>query len=198
MGMTGRQKVLKTLYPIFSVFNYLTGRGTSIRREKNAAIPPSNIYEMIVDLNNGTRFSLDNWKGKKILIVNTASNCGYTPQYEELQELKEMFEGRLEVIAFPANDFKEQEKGTDDEIASFCRKNYGVTFPLASKSSVKHGPGQNPVFQWLTQKERNGWNNFQPPWNFSKYLISEDGRLLACFDPSVSPISKEMLQAIEG
>lgn len=197
MGMTGRQIVLKTLYPIFSVFNYLTGRGTSIRREKNAVIPPISIYGLTVILNNGTRFSLETWKGKKVLLVNTASNCGYTPQYEELQELKEMYEGRLEVLAFPANDFKEQEKGTDEEIESFCKINYGVSFPLASKSSVIHGPQQNPVFQWLTQKDKNGWNNFQPPWNFSKYLVSEDGRLLACFDPSVSPISKEMLQAIE-
>ncbi len=198
MKMTGRQKLLKTFYPIFSVFNYLTGRGTTIRKEMHETIPPESVYKLEVSLNNGEKITLATLQGKKILIVNTASNCGYTPQYEELQELKEMFGDKLEVIGFPANDFKEQEKGNDEEIAHFCKINYGVSFPLVLKSSVLPGPEQHPVFQWLTKKEKNGWNDHPPSWNFSKYLIDEDGRLLCCFDPSVSPISKEVLNAIEG
>ena len=198
MKMSGRQKLLKTFYPIFSVFNYLTGRGTGIHKAKSGSIPPASIYEMEVLLNTGQNISLSSLQGKKILIVNTASNCGYTPQYEELQELKEMFRDKLEIIGFPANDFKEQEKGNDDEIAHFCKVNYGVSFPLVTKSTVKPGPGQHPVFQWLTSKEKNGWNGHPPSWNFSKYLLDEEGRLIFCFDPSVSPISKEMLSAIES
>ena len=121
------------------------------------------------------------------MIVNTASECGYTAQYAELQQLYTKYADQLTIIGFPSNDFKEQEKGTDDEIAAFCKVNFGVTFPLAKKSSVLKGLGQNEVFQWLTMKEMNGWNEQQPTWNFSKYLIDEKGRLTHYFDPSVVP-----------
>jgi glutathione peroxidase len=195
--MTGRQIILKTLYPLFSIYNYLTGRGTHIRVDKLKLSPPESIYSILFRLNDGSDFSFSSWKGKKILVVNTASNCGYTPQYDELQELSEMYEGRLYVIGFPANDFKEQEKGNDEEIAAFCKLHYGVCFPLASKSMVIPGPEQNPVFQWLTQKEKNGWNDSPPSWNFSKYLIDENGRLACCIEPSVSPVSRELIAIIE-
>jgi glutathione peroxidase len=129
-------------------------------------------------------------------LVNTASNCGYTNQYEELQQLYEQYNNRLVILGFPSNDFKEQEKGNDDEIARFCKINYGVTFPLMKKSVVIKGAGQNPVFQWLSDAAQNGWNTKTPSWNFSKYLVNESGMLTHYFDPAISPLSKEVLAAI--
>ena len=131
------------------------------------------------------------------MFINTASDCGYTNQYEQLQELYTKLPDKLVVIGFPANDFKEQEKGTDEQIAAFCKVNYGVTFPLAKKSSVISGPGQNNIFHWLSHAEENGWCNRQPTWNFSKYLVNEEGVLTHYFDPAVSPLSEEVLHAIE-
>jgi len=132
-----------------------------------------------------------------VLLVNTASDCGYTNQYDDLQKLYKQFEQKLVIIGFPANDFKEQEKGDDEAIAEFCKLNFGVTFPLAKKSSVVRSAQQNEVFRWLTDKMKNGFTSKQPSWNFSKYLVDEDGVLTHYFDPSVSPLSKEVIAAIE-
>jgi glutathione peroxidase len=140
--------------------------------------------------------SLSAYKGKKILLVNTASNCGFTDQYESLQQLYLAHKEKLTIIGFPANDFKEQEQGTDEEIARFCKMNYGVSFPLVKKCVVKAGPDQHPVFKWLTDKTKNGWTSKKPSWNFSKYLVNESGILINYFDPSVSPTGKEITQAI--
>ena len=131
------------------------------------------------------------------MIVNTASNCGYTNQYQELQKLYQTAKENLEIIAFPANDFKEQEKGNDDEIAKFCSINYGVQFPIAKKSSVTKNEDQNNIFSWLTNKQQNGWNDYQPHWNFSKYLINEEGILTHYFHPAISPLSEEVFEAIK-
>ncbi|HXL59000.1 MAG TPA: glutathione peroxidase, partial [Chitinophagaceae bacterium] len=138
------------------------------------------------------------FKGKKVLLVNTASDCGYTGQYEELEKLYQQYKQRLIVIGFPANDFKEQEKGSDEEIAQFCTINYRITFPLMKKSIVIKSPGQNEVFQWLTDKNKNGWNDQQPVWNFSKYLVNEEGILSWYFDPSISPMSNSAINAIRS
>ena len=154
-------------------------------------------YDLQVQLNSGENLDFKTLKGKKVLLVNTASNCGYTNQYAELQQLYEAQKTQLEVIGFPANDFKEQEKGSDEEIARFCQVNFGISFPLAKKTSVVKSAGQHPVFQWLSQKSKNGWNEKEPVWNFSKYLVNESGVLTHFFDPSVSPLSREMREAIE-
>ena len=130
------------------------------------------------------------------MLVNTASDCGYTNQYDDLQKLHETLHDKLMVIGFPANDFKEQEKGNDEEIAQFCKINFGVTFPLAKKNSVKKGKDQQEVFRWLTDKSRNGWNNKQPSWNFSKYLVDEHGILTNYFDPAISPRSEQMIKEV--
>lgn len=160
-------------------------------------IPPvQTIYDLAIPLNSGQTLPLAKLKGKKILLVNTASNCGFTGQYAELQELYERFNDKLEIIGFPANDFREQEKGSDEEIAQFCQVNFGVKFPLAKKSTVVKSSGQNNIFNWLTHKSRNGWNDKQPKWNFSKYLLDENGVLTHYFDPSVSPLSEEVEKAI--
>ena len=158
--------------------------------------PSQSIYELNVSLNTGETIPLKQFAGKKILIVNTASDCGYTDQYDELQQLYNQQEKKLVVIGFPANDFKQQEKGSDEQIAEFCRLNYGITFPLSKKSVVIKSAEQNPVFRWLTDKSLNGWNDKEPTWNFSKYLIDEQGVLTHYFDPAVSPLSKDVLSTL--
>ena len=120
-----------------------------------------------------------------------------TAKADALEKLYKENNDKLIIIGFPANDFKQQEKGSDEEIAQFCKINYGVTFPLAKKSSVIEGPEQNPVFKWLTDKTKNGWTSKKQSWNFSKYLVNENGVLINYFDPSISPVSKEVLEAIK-
>lgn len=195
--MTYRQKILKAIYPAFMWYNKLAGKKTKIMDNPKSENPSYSLYNLSVELNNGNKLKFDSLKGKKILIVNTASDCGYTNQYEDLEKLYEKYKGNLMVIGFPANDFKEQEKGTDEEIARFCKANFGITFPLAKKSSVIKDDQQNEVFKWLTDKTKNGWNDKQPNWNFSKYLVDENGTLINYFDPAVSPMSDEVIKAIE-
>jgi len=166
-----------------------------ILQNENNAQPTESFYSLSTQLNNGARLDFSSLKGKKVLLVNTASDCGYTNQYDDLQKLFEKNVERLVIIGFPANDFKAQEKGTDKEIEQFCKTNFGVTFPLAKKSSVK-GHHKNAIFQWLSEKDRNGWNNKQPSWNFSKYLVNENGQLTHYFDPAVSPLSDDVIEAI--
>lgn len=130
------------------------------------------------------------------MLVNTASDCGYTDQYAALQKLFEENREHLVILGFPANDFKEQEKGTDAEIAAFCKTNYGVSFPLVKKSSVIPSPQQNPVYSWLTDSTKNGWNSQAPSWNFSKYIVNEKGELTHYFGAVISPLSKEVKEAL--
>ena len=194
--MTVRQRILRIVYPFLIHFTRLLKRNTRVAENRNGVQPLESIYDLSVQLNNGAVLSLSTLRGKKILLVNTASDCGYTAQYADLQKLYQHAREDLTIIAFPANDFKAQEKGSDAEIAQFCSKNYGVSFPLAKKTTVVKNEAQHPVFQWLTNKELNGWNSQQPVWNFSKYLINEEGVLTHYFDPSVLPVSDEVLKAI--
>jgi len=194
--MTGRQRVLKAVYPWFVALTRLFGKNTKIVANAKNVQPVQPIYDLNVPLNNGNSLPLQTYKGKKLLLVNTASDCGYTNQYEDLQKLYQQFNNQLEIIAFPANDFKEQEKGNDSDIAQFCKVNFGVTFPLAQKSVVVKSGNQNNIFRWLTDKGKNGWNEQPPSWNFSKYLINEQGTLTHYFDPSVSPLSEEVVKAV--
>ncbi len=159
-----------------------------LRNEKSAA-PSQSIYDLNISLNNGNTLPLKQFAGKKMLLVNTASDCGYTDQYAELQQLYSQHKDQLVVIGFPANDFKQQERGTDEQIAQFCQVNYGVTFPLSKKTVVVKSGEQNPVFRWLTNGKLNGWNDKAPSWNFSKYLINEQGVLTHYFDPAISPLN---------
>jgi glutathione peroxidase len=195
--MTGRQRVLKMVYPLWIAVTKLLGRNTKVLANAKHVRPAQSIYDLNVSLNNGKSLPLQTYKGKKLLLVNTASNCGYTNQYEDLQKLYQQFNNQLEIIAFPANDFKEQEKGSDSDIARFCQVNFGVTFPLAKKSVVIKSGDQNNIFKWLTDKSKNGWNEQPPVWNFSKYLVNEQGSLTHYFDPSVSPLSEEVVKAVK-
>ena len=195
--MTSKQKILKAIYPLVTGMSKLFGKNNRvISNEKNMNSKVS-FYDLSIEKNDGGKIQMKDLQGKKILLVNTASNCGYTGQYEELQKLYQQYNDKLVVIGFPANDFNEQEKGTDEEIASFCKVNFGVSFPLAKKTVVIKDSTQNPVFQWLTNKEKNGWNDQQPTWNFSKYLVNEKGVLTHYFDPSVSPFDAKVLEAIK-
>ncbi|MBI5858982.1 MAG: glutathione peroxidase [Sphingobacteriales bacterium] len=194
--MTVRQKILKAVYPALMWWTKIRGKNvTHLQNEQKQ--PVVSFYSLKGTLNNGLQLDFASLKGKKVMLVNTASNCGYTDQYEALQKLYEEHKDKLIIIGFPANDFKEQEKGTDEEIAQFCKVNFGVTFPLMKKGTVIKGPEQNEVFQWLTDSAKNGWCNKKPSWNFSKYLVNENGILTHYFGSSISPVSKEVLSAIK-
>jgi glutathione peroxidase len=145
---------------------------------------------------NGEAFALSQLKGKKVLVVNTASKCGLTPQYEGLQALYEQYGGdNFVIIGFPANNFMKQEPGSNEEIASFCSVNYGVTFPMMSKISVK-GKDQHPLYMWLTSKEENGLADSKVTWNFQKYMIDEEGHLVGHFSPQTKPDHDALVQWI--
>jgi len=194
--MTLRQNILRLFYPLFSAFRKATARKNISNTSQ--ALPVIPFHSLSVELINGSIIQMKQLLGKKVLIVNTASDCGFTSQYAELQKLYELFQGTLEIIGFPSNDFKQQEKGTDQQIQKFCTENFGVTFPLVKKSVVVSKPGQNKIYNWLTSKEKNGWNEQAPTWNFSKYLINEKGILTHYFDPSVSPLGKEVMEAVKN
>lgn len=195
--MTTRQSVLKAIYPaIMSVGKLFGSNNDKIKENTNNIKPALPFYTLSAIANDGQTFSFDSLTGKKVMLVNTASDCGYTGQYNELEKLYQRYKDKLVIIAFPANDFKDQEPGNDDAIATFCKLNYGITFPLMKKSVVIKATDQNSAFQWLSDKNKNGWNDKEPTWNFSKYLVDEHGTLLNYFDPSISPLSQEVISAI--
>lgn len=154
--------------------------------------PVSPIYDIEINALDGKPLDLSQYKGKKLMIVNVASKCGLTPQYEELQQLHEQYGDKVTLLGVPCNQFLNQEPGSSEEIATFCSKNYGVTFQLAEKVDVK-GKDQHPLYQWLTQKAINGVEDSEVKWNFQKYLIDENGRLEAVFSPKTTPLDDEII-----
>lgn len=155
------------------------------------------IYDYKVEDISGNEFDFADLKGKKILIVNTASKCGFTPQFEGLEELYQKYKDEnFVIVGFPSNDFGEQDPGSNEEIAEFCKINYGVTFPMMSKISVK-GDSIAPIYQFLTQKELNGKKNSSVKWNFQKYIINEDGTLEDYFYSITTPDSKKITKWVE-
>ncbi|HEU4552959.1 MAG TPA: glutathione peroxidase [Chitinophaga sp.] len=155
------------------------------------------IYNFKVESIDGGKINFADYKGKKILIVNTASQCGNTPQYADLEKLYKKYEGKLVIIGFPANNFHAQEPGTNKEIQEFCTKKYAVTFPMAAKISVK-GDDMHPLYKWLIAESKA--KHLQPEevtWNFQKYLLDEKGNLVAVFAPKTQPMSEEVITAIE-
>ena len=192
---TLRQKISRFLYPVIQRVGKSTKMGSFISNE-NKVYPISPFYDLEVQLIDQKSILLSSFKGKNIMIVNTASDCGYTAQYEELQELYDSMRDRLVIIGFPSNDFGEQEKEENEKIESFCKLNYGVTFMLAKKSSVLKGENQNSIYKWLTDATLNGWNTQEPIWNFSKYVINEEGVLTHFFGPSISPKNKLIKNSI--
>jgi len=192
--MTLAQTIRKKLYPLAMLFK--VGRRGQYITNASGTRPLQSFYSLKALTNSEELFSFENLRGKKIMIVNTASDCLFTGQYKELEELHQLYKDKLVILGFPPNDFGEQEKGSDDEIAEFCQINFHVTFPLMEKSIVVKKYGQHEVYQWLTDSNKNGWNNQAPVWNFSKYLINEDGVLMDYFGTTVSPLSKVVKDAI--
>ncbi len=193
--MTARQRFLKIIYPLVKFLNRITNRNGNVFSSSRPAL--RSFYDLRATLNNGEDYDFSRLKNKKVLIVNTASDCGFTPQYQELEKLYESQKGELEILAFPANDFKDQEHYDDAQIDIFCKKNYGIQFPLMRKSKVVVHSSQNKVYDWLTDKEQNGWNSNEPTWNFCKYLVDEKGNLTHFFESNESPLGKNILTAIE-
>lgn len=152
------------------------------------------VYNYKLKTIKGEPLDLSNYKGKKILLVNTASACGLTPQYKQLEELQENFKDKLQIIGLPCNDFAGQEPGTEQDIAKFCEVNYNITFPLTAKVKIVGEP--DPIYQFLTQKELNGFGSSEVAWNFQKYLIDENGNLIGIFAPPIEPLDEEILSAL--
>ena len=164
---------------------------TAMKTNSNNSNPTQSIYDYSINSLSGDTINLADFKGKKILFVNVASKCGFTPQYEGLQKLHEQYKDQLVIIGFPCNQFGEQEAGTKEEIKSFCQKNYGVEFLITEKIDVK-GENQHPIYEWLTSKELNGKDNTKVKWNFQKYLVDENGNYIDFWYSLTKPESKKI------
>ena len=157
----------------------------------------SGLYDFKVKTLEGGDFDFSTLKGKKVMIVNTASKCGFTPQYKDLEEVYEKYQGDFVIIGFPANNFGSQEPGTATEIRKFCTENYGVKFPMMAKISVK-GNDMAPIYKWLTSKEKNGVMDSEVKWNFQKYLIDENGKLVDVIYSKDKPTSDKVIAWISS
>ena len=180
---------------LLSMAGALVGVGKTIARPADAPVAPIDFYQLRVHDIQGNAVDMEDYRGRKLLIINVASKCGFTPQYKDLQQLHEKYADKVQLLGFPANNFKGQEPGTNQEIAEFCELNYGVTFPVMEKISVL-GPDQHPLYRWLSRKDFNGRNSQAPEWNFCKYLVNEEGQLTHYFNMGVKPTGKEILKAI--
>ena len=157
-----------------------------------------NFYDYSLELIDGEKITLDRYKGKKVIIVNVASKCGYTYQYGGLQNLYEEYSDKIEIIGIPTNDFMWQEPGKNKDIQTFCSVNYGVTFPIIKKTVVKKNINQHPIYSWLSSKQLNGWNDSEPGWNFYKYLVNEKGELIDILSSKVKPQDKKIIDFINS
>ena len=155
----------------------------------------SDFYKLSAKDIDGNVINFSKYKGKKLLIVNVASKCGYTNQYKDLQELHKKFNDKVTILAFPSNNFGFQEPGSNKQIEEFCETNYGIEFQLFEKSDVR-GKNSNSIYKWLSNIEDNGWNDKSPRWNFFKYLVDEDGNLKAVYSSSTNPMDKEILDFV--
>lgn len=183
------RKIIISLYPVQMKISKLTGMGMRILKNRENILPQESFYSLKATLGNGEEIDFGKFRNKNVLIVNLASKCGFTPQYAELEKLNQSNKN-LVILGFPSNDFGKQEPGSDAEIGGFCKINFGVTFPLFKKGEVK-GNLKQAVYQWLSDKNKNGWNDEEPQWNFYKYLINEEGKLAKVFSSSVSPLDIE-------
>jgi glutathione peroxidase len=193
--MTTEQKIKKFLYPLILFYSRLRKKNLLVLKNINRKTPSISFYSLKAVSNAGREISFDEFRGKKVMIVNVASSCGYTGQYDSLEKLYEEKKDKLIILGFPANDFNHQESASDEAIEKFCKINFGVTFPLFKKNSVLK-PHQTEVYKWLSDKGQNGWNDQQPIWNFSKYLINEHGMLTHFFGPVIEPQSKQIREAL--
>jgi len=171
---------------------------TQDTKNNTTVMARENIYQFKMTDLYGKEFDFSSLKGKKIMVVNTASKCGYTPQYKDLEKLYETYKDKgFVIVGFPANNFGQQEPGTNNEIAEFCKQNYGVSFPMMTKTSVK-GADMNPVYKFLTQASKNGFKDSEVAWNFQKYLIDEDGYVVKIYPSKVLPTDDAIIKWIEN
>ena len=175
----------------FGILLFWNCQGQNKPSKTDVIMQKQTIYQFKVEDLSEKTFDFASLKGKKIMIVNTASKCGYTPQYEGLEALYKKYKDRLVIVGFPANNFGGQEPGSNSEIKDFCKKNYGVTFLMAAKVSVK-GDDTAPIYKWLCNKSENGVLDAEIKWNFNKFLLDENGKLLAKFDSNVTPMSEAL------
>ena len=199
--MKSRSVILMTL--IYTALSFFGCKQIKSKPENINMDGKSTFYEFLeanpnakVKSIDGTEVDFTQFKGKKVLIVNTASECGYTPQYKELQALYETYKDKLVILGFPANNFGGQEPGTNEEIKKFCTQEYSVTFPMFEKISVA-GDDMAPIYKWLTSKEQNGWNDETPKWNFNKYMLDENGNLIKYYSSKVKPMSEDIVSQLK-
>ena len=167
------------------------------RENTENSTPLESFYELRAKTIDGKIVPMSQFKGKKILIVNVASECGYTPQYESLQKLYSTNQDNLHILAFPSNDFLNQEPGSASEIKNFCKVNFGIKFDIFEKVSVT-GKSIHPIYKWLSNEKSNGWNRQKPTWNFNKYLIDENGKLIGYWASAIDPLSDSILNKINN
>jgi glutathione peroxidase len=190
MGILGSLLAInaKTIKNIF-------GNKEEIRKANSKSNYMGSFYDYKIKSIDGKEVDFNLYKGKKVILINVASKCGYTPQYKDWQSFHEKFGDKIVVLGFPANDFLAQEPGSNEEIATFCEKNYGVTFQIFEKLVVT-GSNQHPLFKWLSTKSLNGWNDQSPTWNFCKYIINEEGKLTHFFASKITPENQEFRTAV--
>ena len=193
--------ILVTTATTCLVLNTMAQTDSGMKKESNMDHTPaqkSDFYSLKAKTLSGDEYDMAQLKGKRVLVVNTASECGSTPQYAQLQELYEMYGGeRFMIIGFPSNDFGGQEPGSNEEIATFCQKNYGVTFQMMDKVVII-GEGRHPVYRWLLEKDSNGVNDAEVTWNFNKFLIDENGNWVAHFTQKITPLDDEIVKFASG
>lgn len=190
------KKIFLLLLSFIAFLQSCTNQKSEVSKAKTNELMGKTIYDFKVESLDGKEINFADFKGKKILIVNTASECGFTPQYADLEKVYEQYKGKLVVVGFPANNFGGQEPGTNTEIGAFCQKNYGVTFPMAAKVSVK-GDDTAPIFKYLTEKELNGVKNTSILWNFTKFLVDENGKLIDSFVSTTKPTDEAITKYLK-
>lgn len=191
-------KSISLFVTILTLFSCQNQAQNNKKMETQAAVKTETIYQFKVTDLYGKEFDFASLKGKKILIVNTASECGLTPQYKDLENIYEKYKNlNFVIVGFPANNFGAQEPGSNEQIAKFCEMNYGVTFPMMEKISVK-GEDIHELYTFLTQKSRNGLQDSEVEWNFQKYLINEEGQLIKVLSPRVLPTDAAIVGWING
>ena len=198
-----KSKTILTMSILYAVLSLFGCKQVRSKPENINMSDKSTLYQFLeanpnakVKSIDGTEYDYAQLKGKKVLIVNTASECGYTPQYEDLEKLYQAYKDKLIILGFPANNFGGQEPGSNEEIKNFCSGKYSVTFPMFEKISVL-GDDMAPIYKWLTVKELNGWNEQQPKWNFNKYLLDEEGNLVKYYSSAVKPMSEEIVSMLK-
>ena len=189
-------KKLLALLPSLLTFSACFNQ-TQVNSKPPVSVQPAkSFYDFsMTPLEGGNPIDFSQYKGKKVVLINVASKCGYTPQYSDWEAFHKAYGDKVVVLGFPANNFMGQEPGSNSEIAEFCQRNYGVTFQMFEKISVK-GNDQHPLYQWLSKKELNGWNDKEPSWNFCKYVINEKGELVNFFASGIKPNDPEFKKAV--